>query len=671
MVSVYTKGEICKKCYSCVRSCPTKAIEVHEGQADIIEELCISCGYCVTTCSQGAKAIKSSIESVLGLLNRHLNGEEKIYAMLAPSFPASFLGTEPEKLVGALKALGFDGVYEVAFGADLVSYRYYEEYKKLKNQSSDKFLISSPCPAVVSYIEKIVPKLLPYLANIASPMEAMARVVKQKIDPKGKIVFIGPCVAKKDEADRSNFVDEVLTYEELVNLFKMHSVDFTRIKESDFDPPHANLGRIYPVTGGLLKAACIEADLLDSPVYVVEGKERIVDILSVLADYVKSGKRVNYRFFDLLFCEGCIGGPVMENNLTFYERKKYIVEYINSRPTIKDINQWVTYNREYLNIDLAQEFYPSKTEEPIPPEEEIRKILAMTNKFRPEDELNCRACGYSSCREKAIAVYRGKAEVEMCLPYLITKLEKTIEDLKENQAKLIQAEKLASMGQMAAGIAHEINNPLGVVLMYSYLLKDEIQENSTIKKDVERIIKEAERTRKIVKGILNFAREEKLERKKTDINALIKNSVEDIVGKEVNGKYKIKYSLDPAVNSQWVDESQLKQVFDNIIKNATEAMPEGGTITIITQNGENEFSVTIKDTGPGIPEENIPKLFSPFFTTKPVGKGTGLGLPVCYGIVKMHQGSISAGNNPEGGAYFTIKIKHYVKEGKIAQNFNR
>ncbi len=664
MVSVYTKGEICKKCYSCVRSCPTKAIEVHEGQADIIEELCISCGYCVTTCSQGAKAIRSSIDSVLNLIKN--KGEQKVYAMLAPSFPASFLNVKPEKLVGALRELGFDGVYEVAFGADLVSYRYYQIYKNLKNEAENKFLISSPCPAVVSYIEKIVPELLPYLANIASPMEAIARVIKQKIDPKGKTVFIGPCVAKKDEADKSDFVDEVLTYEELAQIFERESIDYNRVKEVDFNLPHANLGRIYPVTGGLLKAACIEADLLDSPVYVVEGKERIVDILTVLSEYVRNGKRVNYKFFDLLFCEGCIGGPVMENDLTFYERKKYIVEYINSRPVIKDIDKWVSFNREYIEIDLTKNFHPEKAVEPMPTEEEIRKILAMTNKFRPEDELNCRACGYSSCREKAIAVYRGKAEVEMCLPYLITKLEKTIEDLKENQAKLIQAEKLASMGQMAAGIAHEINNPLGVVLMYSYLLKDEIGDKTPVVKDVERIIKEAERTRKIVKGILNFARKEKIERKEVDINALLKRSVEDIVGNELNKKYKVNYNLDPQVGKQWVDESQLKQVFDNIIKNATEAMPEGGTITITTKNEENEFSITIADTGPGIPEEHLSKLFSPFFTTKPVGKGTGLGLPVCYGIVKMHEGSITAGNNPDGGAYFTIKIKHYTKEGKIA-----
>jgi two-component system NtrC family sensor kinase len=659
MISVYTAPDLCKKCYSCVRSCPTKAIEVHSGQAHIIEDYCISCGLCVTMCSQGAKKIYSQEEDVLSLLGPEK--KNRCFAMLAPSFPAAFLNIDPERIVGAVRALGFDGVFEVAFGADLVSYHYYTRFKELVSEESEKFLISSPCPSIVFLIEKLHPELTPYLADIASPMEAMARVIREKVDGESRIVFIGPCSAKKEEALRSKTVDAVLTYAELMNLFEKKGIQPLETNPSDFDKPFGNLGRIYPVTGGLLKAASIDDDLLESCVTVVEGSQRIKDILEVLSTRIKNGKKPSYRFYDLLFCEGCIGGPVMMNNLTFYERKKFIVQYIKNRPIINSIEKWADLYSHYLDVDLRVRFNPSRRVIAEPAEDEIRKILAMTNKHRHEDELNCGACGYPSCREKAIAVYRGIAEVEMCLPYLISKIEKTVEDLRENQSRLIQAEKLASMGQMAAGIAHEINNPLGVVLMYSHLLKEELESKSISTDDVERIIHEAERTRDIVRGILNFAREEKILRKPTDVNALVKKSFEVILKGFGESRYEVVLDLDDQLGTQKVDPNQLQQVFDNILKNACEAMPAGGTISIKTQGEENGFSVTIADTGPGIAEENFSKLFSPFFTTKPVGKGTGLGLPVCYGIVKMHGGNIDVQNRVGGGCSFTIRIKSYLE----------
>lgn len=652
-LSVYTKGDLCKKCYSCVRSCPTKAIQVHEGEACIIEDYCISCGHCVNMCSQNAKKIVSQTDEVAALLD----GPQKTFAMIAPSFPGAFLDLEPGKLVGALRKMGFDAVFEVAFGADLVSYRYKTAYDHILNEAKKNIIITSPCPSVVFLIEKFFPDLVASLAPIVSPMEAMARVIKNKLDGNGKIVFIGPCVAKKDEAKGSENVDHVLTYQELADLLERTHTEPDRCDMADFDPPLANLGRIYPVTGGLLKAADIDSDLLESPVTVVEGPERVMDILSVLKKILHDGELPSYRIYDLLFCEGCIGGPVMINNLTFYERKKFIVRYMTGRPLVTDIEQWAQENSDYLDVDLTTSFSSKKREIVDPPEEKIREILAMTNKFKPADELNCGACGYSSCREKAIAVYRGMAEVEMCLPYLVSKIEQTVDDLKQNQARLIQAEKLASMGQMAAGIAHEINNPLGVVLMYSYILKDELTGNLEAEQDLERIITEAERTRKIVKGILNFAREEKIERSSTDINELVKSSVDTVLKGFQKNLYRVEFKPDDSLGEQSIDVNQLRQVFDNIIKNACEAMPDGGTLTVTTIGKEDTFSIKISDSGSGISEENLPKLFSPFFTTKLVGKGTGLGLSVCYGIVKMHGGNMVAGNNPDRGAYFTITIK--------------
>ena len=664
--AVYTVGEICRKCYSCVRACPTNAIEVHSGQADIIDNLCVSCGYCVNMCSQNAKRIRSSIEKVLELLDK-ADGKP-VYALVAPSFPSAFIEFQPEQLVGGLRRLGFDGVFEVAFGADLVSHEYYRRFRSIvqSDQPSCDFLISSPCPAVVSYVEKVHPRLVPHLAPVVSPMEAMARVVRERVDPDGNVVFIAPCVAKKQEARRSELVDQVLTFQELVELFDTRSIDCRGLEPKEFDPPQANLGRLYPVTGGLLKASSIDSDLLGSPVYVVEGQERVSDILAVLEQRVAGGIPCANKLFDLLFCEGCIAGPVIPNDLSFFERRRYIIQYMKKRPLIEDIDLWAAQNDEYLDIELEKAFYPSPGTEPTPSEEEIRKVLAQTNKYSPADELNCRACGYNSCREKAVAVIRGVAEVEMCLPYLISQLETVITDLKNNQARLIQAEKLASMGQMAAGIAHEINNPLGVVLMYAHLLKEELGPEATATEDADTIIREAERTRKIVQGILNFARKEKIDRADVEINQLRGDAAASIAGIANSESIDIDLDLDERLTVHQVDPNQLRQVLDNILKNAVEFMPDGGKITICSEEGEESFLIRISDTGPGIPEEHMSKLFSPFFTTKPVGQGTGLGLPVCYGIVKMHGGSIQAGNNPEGGAFFTIHIKHHAREGNLA-----
>ncbi len=655
MVSIYTVGEMCKKCYSCVRVCPTKAIEVHGGQANIIEEKCISCGHCVPRCSQGAKRVRSSVAQVQALLAgaNAGAGSRPVRVMLAPSFPAAFLDAAPERVVGALAGCGFAAVHEVAFGADLVSYAYHELYAS--GRGNGRFLISSPCPAVVSFVEKMHPELVPHLAPVKSPMEAMAMVIRERLDPAAAIVFVGPCVAKKDEAGRSNLVDAVLTFAELVELFEALGIDYRRSPPREFDPPLANLGKIYPVTGGLLKAASIDADILESRVSVVEGSSRVSDILEVLGARVERGDEGGSAMFDLLFCEGCIAGPIMPNELTFYERKKYIVDYMKRRPLVGDIGAWAEAHREYLDLDLGKSFRAATAREAPVPEAEIARILALTGKFKSEDELNCRACGYESCRDKAVAVYRGIAEVEMCLPYLISKLEVAIRDLTDNQQRLIQAEKLASMGQMAAGIAHEINNPLGVVLMYAHLLKDELDGGAENGADVERIIREAERARQIVRGILNFARKEHVRRESSDINALLEQSVEAFRARSPALQFELE--LDGSLAPHAVDADQMRQVFDNIIANAAEATSGSGTVRVRSEEEPGGFRVLISDSGPGIPEEALPKLFTPFFTTKPPGKGTGLGLAVCYGIVKMHGGSIQAGNLGEGGAFFEIRIR--------------
>jgi signal transduction histidine kinase len=296
-----------------------------------------------------------------------------------------------------------------------------------------------------------------------------------------------------------------------------------------------------------------------------------------------------------------------------------------------------------------------------PTEERIKEILTETNKFTKQDELNCRSCGYTTCREYAIAIAKGLAENDMCLPYLIDKLEKAYKELQDTQEQLQSAEKLASIGQLAAGVAHEINNPLGTILLYTSLLKKEVQKNSNEAQsleDLDLIAEETNRCKTIVSNLLNFARQGKLKLSDFDVSDLI-NSILKMI--RVKPEFKgISITTECETDNTTIsgDSDQIKQVFLNVINNACEALEDAEIkkINIKISKSENEFIFEIKDSGAGIPKENMGKLFTPFFTTKKMGKGTGLGLAIVYGIIKMHKGDIRAVSDVGHGTTFVIKL---------------
>jgi len=307
---------------------------------------------------------------------------------------------------------------------------------------------------------------------------------------------------------------------------------------------------------------------------------------------------------------------------------------------------------------------------PEPEKEQIEKVLREMGKNTEKDHLNCGACGYDTCVEHAIAISEGLAETEMCLPYAIEKLHNSIDDLNESNEKLAsaqmalkQSEKLASMGQLSAGIAHELNNPLGVITMYSNILKDEAPKDASIRKDLELIVEQANRCKNIVGGLLNFARKNQVRLIETDFNKFVAKSIDSIIkpdSVEVNFHTSLE---DPIV---MIDQDQMMQVLTNLEKNAVEAMSGGGFLTISLSGNGSSVEINMKDTGIGIPKENMDKLFTPFFTTKEIGKGTGLGLPLIYGIVKMHKGQISVSSNAipaEGptGTNFKITIPRQIE----------
>ncbi|SDC70693.1 [Fe-Fe] hydrogenase large subunit C-terminal domain-containing protein [Williamwhitmania taraxaci] len=634
---VYTIKELCRVCYTCVRECPAKAIKINNGQAEVLSNRCIGCGNCIKVCSQDAKVFQQSRIEVRDLLK----SAHRVVAIIAPSFPASFPDIVDYKyFVGMVRSLGFDHVCEVAFGADLVALR----YKQYLEEKSAVGFISSDCPAIVDYIRYYHPQLVDNLVPVVSPMVAMAKVVKELYGSDVKVVFVGPCIAKKNESFE---VDEVITFRELHIMFDTDGITAESVMPSDFDPPKAGRGAIFPITRGLIQTVNISDDIFEGNVIVADGR---VDFQQAIKEF-ESGNIKNVNL-ELLCCEGCIMGPGMPPGGSPFERRTHISSYVrNKLANEADMAQWNSNIETFSALDLSITFtaFDQRT---IPPQnDEVEKVLASMGKFTTRDHLNCGACGYDTCLEHAVAIVEGLAEVEMCLPYSIEELHSTIKNLAVSNEKLAtmqqalkQNEKLAHMGQLSAGIAHELNNPLGVLIMYSNILLDECSTDDPNRQDLELIATQAERCKKIVGGLLNFARKNQVRFDEVDLEKLVDDSLNSVV---IPASIAARV-VNKAENSKaLLDYDQMMQVLTNLNKNAIEAMPQGGTLEIVIEDTPEVVIFRIKDSGMGIERENVEKLFTPFFTTKALGKGTGLGLATSYGIVKMHKGKIEVKSNAD------------------------
>jgi signal transduction histidine kinase/iron only hydrogenase large subunit-like protein len=651
---VTTLGERCRICYTCVRECPAKAIRIANGRAEVISERCIGCGNCVRVCSQKAKKVLDSTQKVYELLKSKC----KTAVILAPSFPAEFDNIKWQKLVGMIRKLGFNYVNEVGFGADLVANRY---RKLLEENGPNCRYIATSCPAIIAYVERYHPNLVKHLAPIVSPMVATAKVLRQIHGEDLKVVFVGPCIAKKGEIASVNMKSEVeagLTFIELKEMFTAQNIKPDNTEESCFDEPFAGIGAIFPVSGGLFQSAGIREDLVTGNVATIEGGNSFVDVFREFDE-----SELNVQLLESLACNGCIMGPGVSNTKPLFSRKASVGKYVQEKMKTFDQKKWDEYLKRFENLDLSRKFAIYDQRITISQEDELEAILKRMGKDSPADELNCGACGYNTCRQHALAIWKGLAESEMCLPYTIEQLHKSVDDLAmtnhqlaSTQEALMQSEKLASMGQLAAGVAHEINNPLGVVLMYAHLLLEKYESDGTLSSDLRLIAEQADRCKRIVGGLLNFARKNKTILQPTDICEVIEKSIQAVP----NGKgVEIRVENQCENKIAEMDGDQMSQVFSNLIANAIAATDKTGLITIQIGGDEKKMSVKVIDTGTGIARENISKIFDPFFTTKQIGEGTGLGLAVAYGIVKMHRGDIKVESNADKskgqtGTAFTV-----------------
>jgi signal transduction histidine kinase/Pyruvate/2-oxoacid:ferredoxin oxidoreductase delta subunit len=660
---VSTISERCRVCYQCVRECPAKAIRIADLKAQVLAERCIGCGVCFKVCTQSAKRVVSAIEDVELLLA----GPDPVAAIVAPSFPAEFIDMDYQAVVGTLRALGFSSVHEVAFGAELVAL----EYRRFVARDTERVWIATTCPAVVGYVERYFPDLTSSLAPIVSPMIATARLLRQQHGPDLKIVFVGPCIAKKREtAEMNGELDEALTFAELRLMIAVHDVDPHAVEGFEFDPPHSRGGGLFPISGGMLQVAGIQEDLVTGHVMVAEGPAEFAQAIKEAESGV-----MDARLLEVLFCRGCTMGPGMSSDLPHFGRRARVSQYVRRRMAASDQAAWQERIRSFSSVNLSRDYTPRDLRLPVPSPAQLQRLLGELGKPDPTDELNCGACGYSSCRELASAIYRGLAEREMCLPHSIEHLRDTVkelgksnEDLANAQVALVRSEKLASMGQLAAGIAHEVNNPLGVVIMYSHFLQEQLADKPELSSDLSMVVEQADRCKKIVAGLLDFARQNKVEHDQIDVGELVQRGLRGLahpLGVEIDVEHDVK---DPSIE---VDPDQITQVLVNLVSNAFAAMPNGGHLRIRTEDDDTHVRLIVSDTGGGIRPEHFAKLFEPFFTTKKVGKGTGLGLAVSYGIVKMHRGDIKVQSNADPakgptGTTFTVVLPRRRDEATAA-----
>lgn len=519
------KKSNCKNCYKCIRHCPVKSIRFSGNQAYIIDNDCILCGHCFVVCPQNAKQIVDETEKVKVMLAA---GNE-VYLSLAPSFAANY-GVGIEAMREAVKKLGFADAEETAIGAAIVK----NEYDRILKEEKPDVLISSCCHSVNLLIQKYYPEVLSCLAAVMSPMQAHCAEIR-KHHPEAKTVFVGPCVAKKDEADHyGSMVDAVLTFDELTGWLNDEGITIEERKEDT----STGLTRFFPTTGGILKT--MEKSEKDYTYMAVDGIENCMAVL----DELRSGG-VHRCFIEMSACTGsCIGGPVME---------KY------HRSPVSDFKKIASFAGEHdfavgeVKKDAVRKIFTAIEDKNVyPTEEEIIEILHRMGKFKPADELNCGSCGYNTCRDKAVAIFRGRAEISMCLPYLKDKAESFSDSIVNNTPNglMVLNEKLevqqinsAALKIMNLRSSHDILGDQVVRILDPKLFMDVLSSGRSVKNrriylaEYERYVEETivydKEYRLLICIMRDITDEENAREKKESVNKKTVEIADKVVDKQM------------------------------------------------------------------------------------------------------------------------------------------
>lgn len=463
MAIIDFKATKCRHCYKCVRYCEVKAIMVKDGRAEIMPDNCILCGRCLQICPQSAKTLVSDLDKV----KKMIDAGERVVISMAPSYMGLLKYHTIGQVRSALLQLGFADVRETSEGAALVTV----EYAKLLEEGKMENIITTCCPSVNDLIEKYYPQLTPYLAPVVSPMIAHGMMLKQELGMDTKVVFLGPCIAKKREAQdirHEGYIDAVLNFNDINRWLQDEDIAIEECDDQPFtrDP---KVNRLYPVTNGVVNSILATQKHPDGyRKFYVHGETNCIDLCKSLMR-----GEINGCFIEMNMCAGgCIKGPtVSDPSISRFKVKLDMEETIGRDPVAEEETA-----ADLAHVNLHKIFMDKSPKDPVPTQEEIRNILAMTGKNKPDDELNCGACGYPTCREKAIAVYQKKAELNMCIPFMYEKSESFANLVMETSPNLviIVDENMKIMEYSAVGEKYFGKNRAEALQMYLYEFIDPV-----------------------------------------------------------------------------------------------------------------------------------------------------------------------------------------------------
>jgi len=397
---IYTQERECQDCHKCIRECPVKAIRVEDGYARVVPELCIMCGNCVLACPSSAKRVRDDLPTAKDLLK----SGRKVIVSLAPSFVAQFSGVRPAQLIHALKKLGFFAVSETALGAQQVSASIFA----LMRSEPKQIWISSACPVVVDFIGKYHPECQPHVFGVLSPLLTHCKMLRARYGDEVAIVFIGPCIAKKTEAEQHpELLDAVLTFEDLGHWLDEEGIHLNEISETPedrFQPEEAEEGALYPIDGGMVPGVAGNSEVNSSQFMSFSGLSNVEQALKGIAEW----KPEHNIFFELTACAGsCVNGPKAGRNSSVARRRYDILHYAKPATELpRKLSMRI--DRQYTASPVARNEYS---------ELQLQEALRTVGKYSAEDELNCGGCGYDSCRDFAHALIARNAERMMCATY--------------------------------------------------------------------------------------------------------------------------------------------------------------------------------------------------------------------------------------------------------------
>lgn len=462
MAIIDFKATKCKHCYKCVRHCEVKAVMIKDERAEIMPDKCVLCGTCMQVCPQSAKTLVSDLELVKSWIDAGI----KTVISLAPSY----MGLLNYKTIGqvnsALRKLGFYEVRETSEGAAVVT----EEYAGLLKEGKMENIITTCCPSVNDLIEIYYPKLIPYMAPVVSPMIAHGKMIKEEMGRDTKVVFLGPCIAKKKEASdlrHDSYIDAVLNFNDINRWFSEEDIIIEDCEDLPFTHMDPKVNRLYPVTNGVVSSVLATEEERDSyRKFYVHGCKNCMDLCeSILRGGIKG------CFIEMNMCSGgCIKGPTVDDKaVSRFKVKLDMEETIEKAPVPASVTEPV---REAISFHKV--FMDRSPKDLMPTEAQIQQILKMTGKTKPEDELNCGACGYSTCREKAVAVFQKKAELNMCIPFMHQKAESLSNLVMETSPNivLIVDKDMKIMEYSAVGEKYFGKNRQEALNMYLYELID-------------------------------------------------------------------------------------------------------------------------------------------------------------------------------------------------------